>query len=74
MQSFRFLNRLKEIGCEDINISVNVSAVQVLEKDFSLKLFKIIKEMQVDPKNIIVRSQSRCFLQIMRILIKFLVS
>jgi EAL domain-containing protein (putative c-di-GMP-specific phosphodiesterase class I) len=61
MQSFRFLNRLKEIGCEDINISVNVSAVQVLEKDFSLKLFKIIKEMQVDPKNIIVEITESVF-------------
>lgn len=61
MQSFRFLNRLKEIGCEDINISVNVSAVQVLEKDFSLKLFKIIKEMQVDPKNIIIEITESVF-------------
>lgn len=61
MQSFRFLNRLKEIGYENINISVNVSAVQVLEKDFTVELLNIIKEMQVDPNNIIVEITESVF-------------
>lgn len=51
-QAFRFLNKLKEIGYGIINVSINVSAIQLLRNDFSKNLFEMINEMQVCPKNI----------------------
>lgn len=47
-----FLKRLKESGYDDINISVNISAIQLLKPDFPVNLLRIIDEMQVDPANI----------------------
>lgn len=61
MKSFRFLNRIKEIGYNNINISVNVSAIQVLENNFAVDLLKIINDMQVDPENIIIEITESVF-------------
>lgn len=61
MKSFSFLNRIKEIGYNNINISVNVSAIQVLENNFAVDLLKIINDMQVDPENIIIEITESVF-------------
>jgi EAL domain-containing protein (putative c-di-GMP-specific phosphodiesterase class I) len=61
MKSFSFLNRIKEIGYNNINISVNVSAIQVLEHNFAVDLLKIINDMQVDPENIIIEITESVF-------------
>jgi len=61
MQSFRFLNRLKEIGYSNINVSVNVSAIQVLANNFTVDLLKMITEMHVDPENIIIEITESVF-------------
>lgn len=52
VNAFRFLNRLKDNGFETINISVNVSAIQIMRPDFTDNLFEKIGEMDVNPHNI----------------------
>ena len=52
VNSFHFLNKLKERGYDEISVSINVSAIQLLKPDFTSRLFELIKEMQVNPRNI----------------------
>lgn len=52
IQAFCFLNRLKEYGFEKIGVSINISAIQLLRPDFTSRLFEMISEMQINPKNI----------------------
>ncbi len=52
LQAFRFLNKLKENGYGTINVSINISVIQLLKNDFCNNLFKMINEMQVSPENI----------------------
>jgi len=50
--AFRFLNKLKEHGYDDIDVSINISIIQLLKPDFTSGLLELINEMQVNPKNI----------------------
>ncbi len=50
--AFHFLKRLKEYGHDEIGVSINISAIQLLSSDFKNRLFELISEMQVNPKNI----------------------
>jgi PAS domain S-box-containing protein len=52
LQAFRFLNKLKELGYGTINVSINISAIQLLSNGFCKNLFKMINEMRVNPENI----------------------
>ncbi len=52
VNAFHFLNKLKDHGYDTIGISINISAIQLLRPDFTTRLFEIISEMQVNPKNI----------------------
>ena len=52
LQAFRFLNKLKDSGYDGISVSINVSAIQLLERDFNEILFSMIKDMQISPANI----------------------
>lgn len=47
-----FLRKLNELGYTKLNISVNVSVIQLLKDDFCTKLFEIINETKVYPENI----------------------
>lgn len=49
--AFNFINTLKSHGYESINISINVSAIQLLNKGFVKKLFEIMSEMNINPLN-----------------------
>ncbi len=51
-QALSFLDALKQKGVDDISVSINISAIQLLKKGFVKRLFEIIHEMQVDPENI----------------------
>lgn len=51
-KAFCFLNRLKEHGYDEIAISINISAIQLLKPDFTSRLFELMSRMQVNPKNI----------------------
>jgi EAL domain-containing protein (putative c-di-GMP-specific phosphodiesterase class I)/GGDEF domain-containing protein len=50
--AFRFLNKLKEHGYDSIGVSINISAIQILKPDFTSRLFELIGEMQINPKNV----------------------
>lgn len=52
IKAFRFLNRLKELGFEDISVSINISVIQLLSPNFTNRLLELMKGMQVNPKNI----------------------
>jgi EAL domain-containing protein (putative c-di-GMP-specific phosphodiesterase class I) len=52
VKAFRFLNKLKEHGFEQIGVSINISLIQLLNPDFTSRLFELISAMQVNPKNI----------------------
>ncbi len=47
-----FLKRLDLSGINDVSISVNISATQLLDGDFTRNLFDLINEIAVLPKNI----------------------
>lgn len=50
--ALQFLKKLNELGYQSIGVSINISAIQLLRPDFISKLFGVIKEMKVDPRNI----------------------
>lgn len=50
--AFRFLNKLKDLGHEEIYVAINISAIQLFKPDFSSKLCDMIREMNVNPQNI----------------------
>lgn len=52
IDAFRFLNKLMECGYEGINISINVSAIQLLRPEFTNRLLELINEMNVNPGNL----------------------
>lgn len=52
VNAFHFLNKLKAIGYDEVSVSINVSAIQLLKPDFRSRLFELINTMQVNPKNI----------------------
>ena len=52
VKAFRFLNKLKESGYDEITVSINISAIQLLEPDFTSRLFELMSQMQINPKNV----------------------
>jgi len=52
IQAVHFTNRLKEKGHDSINVAINISAIQLLEKDFAKNLFALIEAMHINPANI----------------------
>ena len=52
VKAFRFINRLKEQGYDKIGVSINISAIQLLNPDFTDRLFELMSEMQINSKNV----------------------
>lgn len=52
VKALNFLKKLKDRGYEDINVSINISIIQLLNRDFIHWLLKLIDEMGIDKKNI----------------------
>ena len=52
LQAFRFSNSLKENGYDAINVAINISAIQLLEKGFATYLITMIDSMHINPVNI----------------------
>lgn len=50
ISTLRFLKRLDEQGIDDIVISVNISAIELLQPDFACRLLGLIASMGVNPK------------------------
>ena len=51
-KAFSFLNKLKEHGFDEIGVSINISAIQLLNPDFPSRLLELISTMQVNPKKV----------------------
>jgi PAS domain S-box-containing protein len=49
---FKFLKQLEELGYEEIQIAVNISAIQLLRPNFYQSITGLVEEMQVNPKHI----------------------
>lgn len=50
--ALQFLNTLKAHGYGDISVAINISATQLLRKDFVPHLLEMIQDMQVDSQNV----------------------
>lgn len=50
--AFNFINKIKQNGFDDINVSINVSVHQWLKADFCKNLIDLMKEMQVPCENV----------------------
>lgn len=48
----RFLKLLKENGCDGIDISINISAIQLLRNNFHGTVLEMIDNMRVQPQNV----------------------
>ena len=47
-----FQKTIEEKGYEDTGVSINISAIQLLKKGFCEKVFELIDEINVNPKNV----------------------
>ena len=61
IDAFRFLNRLRNKGHETTAVAVNISAIQLLKPDFATRLFEIMHDMRVNPKNVCIEITESVF-------------
>lgn len=52
IDTFRFLNRLRDQGHTETTIAVNISAIQLMRPDFTDRLFEIMQKMHINPRNV----------------------
>jgi len=60
-KSLMFLKKLHDAGNEELSVSINVSAIQLLDLHFTRKFLDIIKELGVDPNKIWVELTESVF-------------
>lgn len=51
-RALKFLRRLQTCGGESVTVSINVSVIQLLQEDFTDKLFEKVTDAQVSPDNV----------------------
>ncbi len=61
LSAFRFINKLKEHGYGDIDVSVNISAIQLFAPDFTKELLEMIRTMGVNPQNLVIEITESVF-------------
>jgi PAS domain S-box-containing protein len=52
IKAFRFLNKLQEHGYDQISVSINISIIQLLKPDFTSRMLELMREMEINPKNV----------------------
>jgi len=62
VKAFGFLNKLRERGHNEIKISINISVIQLLHPDFTSRLFELMREMQINPKNVVIEVTESVFI------------
>jgi PAS domain S-box-containing protein len=60
-QAFSFLKILQKKGYERLSVSINISAIQLLNPDFVRILMQYIKEMEVDPSLVVLEITESIF-------------
>lgn len=61
LQVCDFVNELKGIGYDTINVSINISAIQLLKKGFVKHLLELIDRKKVNPEHIILELTESIF-------------
>jgi EAL domain-containing protein (putative c-di-GMP-specific phosphodiesterase class I) len=57
----RFIDRLKRAGYDDLSIAINISAMQLLHPGFVPKLIDILREMRVNPNQVVLELTETSF-------------
>lgn len=57
----RFIEKLKKQGYDEISVSVNISAIQLLHRDFAGRLLRMIQKLQVRPEQIVLELTESIF-------------
>ena len=57
----RFINTLKDLGHDDVAVSVNISAIQLMRDDFLQNLMRIVEDSKVDPANLSIEITESTF-------------
>jgi len=57
----RFLKKMVGSGYKEITVSINISAIQLLRPKFIDRLLELIREMQVNPANIVIEITESIF-------------
>lgn len=52
VKALNFIKRINDSGINNINISINVSAIQLLRPDFVQRMISLIEEFGVNPTNV----------------------
>lgn len=58
-----FINELKNKGYDNIYVSVNVSAVQLMQNNYKDTLFKIIDEAKISPESLVLEITETVFME-----------
>lgn len=61
IKAFRFLNKLTEHGYDEIRVLINISIIQLMKHDFTSRLFELMNQMQINPKNICIEITESVF-------------
>ena len=61
VKAFNFINKLMELGYNDIVVSINISPIQLLSPNFTDRLFELIDQMQVNLRNISIEITESVF-------------
>jgi PAS domain S-box-containing protein len=61
LSALQFLKKLKKHKYDEINIAINISVIQLLQPDFTSKLFELIRDMQINPNNICIEITESVF-------------
>ncbi|MDD4688646.1 MAG: EAL domain-containing protein [Eubacteriales bacterium] len=61
INAFHFLNKLKDSGYDQIGVSINVSVIQLLKPDFPCMLIELMREMQVNIRNVSIEITESVF-------------
>ncbi|HZX21652.1 MAG TPA: EAL domain-containing protein, partial [Clostridia bacterium] len=61
LQVCDFINELKNIGYDTINVSINISAIQLLKRGFTKHLLGLINRKKVNPERIILELTESIF-------------
>ncbi len=51
-KAVKFSNKLDRLGLKNVNISINISGIQLLQTNFTDEVIALIKSSKVDPENI----------------------
>ena len=60
-KSLTFLKKIHELGYEEMSVSINISAIQLLSENFTKKFLDIVKEVGVVPEKIWVELTESVF-------------